>query len=73
MRQRLSAWVALRCKEAAFQRFLGVTCEAEAAAKVRALCGVTSRGEIDRDAGAAQRFHQFIRRPFINYQEHTHV
>ncbi len=76
MCQRLSAWLVLRCREATFQRFLGVTCEGDAADKVRVLCGVTSRGEIDRSPEAAQRFHELVRQPyneFYHAQEETHV
>lgn len=65
--QRLSAWVALRCKEALFQRFLRVPDEATAAHSVRAICEVKSRGEIDKNPEAARRFHQFIRLPFSQY------
>ena len=66
--QRLSTWVALRCKEAQFQRFLRVPDEQLAAHSVRAICQVKSRGDIDRDPAAQQRFHQFIRLPFLQYQ-----
>lgn len=67
--QRLSAWVALRCRESLFQRFLGVDSEEEAAQAVRGRCQVASRGEIDRNPTAAQRFHQFIRLPFVQFQQ----
>lgn len=65
--QRLSTWCALRCREEAFQRFLGVDSEPAAAQKVRTLCGVTSRSEFDRDPEAAERLHQLIRIPFCNF------
>lgn len=67
--QRLSAWLALRCKEPAFQRFLRVPDEQTAVHSVRAICEVKSRGEIDRNPTAAQRFHQFIRLPFKEFYE----
>jgi len=67
----LSRWVALRCREADFQRFLRAPDEATAAHSVRAICGVRSRGDIDRDAAAEKRFHQFIRLPFMQYQQDT--
>jgi len=67
--QRLSTWIALRCKESAFQRFLHVPDEATAAHSVRAICEVKSRGEIDSNAEAAKRFHQFIRLPFSQYMQ----
>ena len=36
--QRLSAWLALRCREELFQRFLRVPDEQTAAHSVRAIC-----------------------------------
>jgi hypothetical protein len=70
--QRLSAWLALRCKEAAFQRFLRVPDEATAITSVRAICEVKSRGEIDRNPEAQKRFHEFIRRPYSQYCQQHH-
>ena len=67
--QRLSAWLALRCREPLFQRFLRVPDEQTAAHSVRAICEVKSRGEIDKNPTAAQRFHQFIRLPFLQFQQ----
>lgn len=63
--QRLSAWLALRCKEPLFQRFLRVSDEQTAVSSVRAICEVKSRGEIDRNPTAAKRFHDFIRKPYM--------
>ncbi|WBS00252.1 hypothetical protein OU994_18190 [Pseudoduganella sp. SL102] len=65
--QRLSTWLALRCREAPFQRFLRVPDEQAAAQSVRAICAVESRGEIDRDEAAARRFHTLIRIPYANF------
>lgn len=73
--QRLSQWVALRCKEPLFRRFLNVTNEADAVDQVRTLCTVASRAEFDSDPEAAARLHQIIRHPFIEFthhQEHCH-
>jgi hypothetical protein len=67
--QRLSVWCALRCREPEFQRFLGVTNEQAAADKVRSVCGIESRAELDADAEAAQRLHDRIRKPFIEFNE----
>ena len=67
--QRLSQWLALRCKEPLFWRFLQVADEQAAVHQVRTLCGVASRSEFDRDPEAAQRFHQLIRKPYITYTE----
>ena len=63
--QRLSTWLALRCREPLFQRFLRVPDEQTAAHSVRAICEVKSRGEIDQNPTAAQRFHDFIRKPYL--------
>ncbi|MEH6435808.1 hypothetical protein [Massilia sp. DD77] len=67
--QRLSTWLALRCREPLFQRFLRVPDEQTAAHSVRAICEVKSRGEIDKNPTAAERFHQFIRLPFLQFQQ----
>jgi len=72
----LAQWVAMRCGEAAFQRWLqdtfpqqwqdahGDTPAKWAASTVRAVCGVESRAELDNDDAAAVRFHTAIRKPF---------
>ena len=72
----LAQWVAMRCGEAAFQRWLqdafpqqwqaahGDTPAKWAASTVRAVCGIESRAELDNDEAAAKRFHAVIRRPF---------
>lgn len=65
--QRISQWLALRCKEAQFQRFLRVPDEATAVSSVRAICEVRSRGEIDHNDYAKKRFHDFIRLPYIQF------
>lgn len=68
-RQLLSRWVAMRCREPMFQRFLRVPDEQTAAHSVRAICGVKSRGDIDRDPEAEKRFHQFVRLPYLECQQ----
>jgi len=72
----LAQWVAMRCGEAAFQRWLQDTFPAQwqdahgdtpakwAASTVRAVCGIDSRAELDNDDAAAVRFHAAIRKPF---------
>ena len=67
MTKRLSTWLALRCREAQFQRFLRVPNEQLAVTSVRAICEVKSRSEIDRDPAAQRRFHDFIRRPYLAF------
>lgn len=68
--QRLSTWVALRCKEEPFRRFLGAQDEVTAAATVRAICNVKSRSELDRDPAAAHAFHRHIRLPYADFTHH---
>jgi hypothetical protein len=65
--QRLSTWLALRCKESMFQAFIGAYDELEATSAVRALCGVESRRELDTDPTAAERCHSLIRKPYNAY------
>jgi hypothetical protein len=64
---RLSAWVALRCKDPLFQRFLGVADEPAAINTVRTKCGVKSRAEFDKDPAAKARFDEIIRHPFTQF------
>lgn len=64
---RLSAWVALRCKEPLFQRFLGVDNAKAAADTVRRKCGLKSRAEIDKDPAAKARFDEIIRFPYNDF------
>jgi hypothetical protein len=61
-------WTAMRCREAAFQRFLGVDSNEAAAARVRELCEVGSRAELDRDPAAQARWDERIRRAYLNHQ-----
>lgn len=71
--QRLSQWVALRCREPLFWKFLGVSSNEAAAARVRELCEVGSRAELDRDTAAQARWDVRIRRAYLNYQKHNHT
>jgi hypothetical protein len=47
---------ALRCRAAAFQKFIGAGDSQTAAAAVRRECGVDSRAQFDRDNEAAKRW-----------------
>ena len=67
--QRLSQWVALRCKDPLFWRFLKVKDEPSAIHQVRTLCDVKSRSEFDWNADAEARLHQIIRKPFIDFTQ----
>jgi hypothetical protein len=66
---RLSAWVALRCKEESFRKWLRVPDEQTAITAVRAICEVKSRSEIDTNPAAEKRFHDFIRLPYLRYTQ----
>lgn len=41
----------------------------EAAEFIRVVCGVDSRRKLAEDAGAAESFHRFIRRPYLDWRE----
>jgi hypothetical protein len=62
-------WTVLQCKQQDFQRFLGVDGEQAAARRVKELCEVDTRAQLDRDAAAAARWDERIRRAFLNYQK----
>ena len=70
----LARWLALRCKERPFQiwaerqiSFRGAGGELNSAALVRYLCGVQSRGDIDGNAHAEERFHRQVREPYAEW------
>lgn len=44
----------------------------DAAAFIRAACDIESRRQLEDDAGAAQRFHNFLRRPFVEWRSLQH-
>lgn len=66
---RPTAWTAQRCREAAFQRFLGVDSEEAAAEAVRVRCDIQTRAELDRDPAAAARWDERVRRAYLKYQQ----
>jgi len=39
---------------------------------IRTVCEITSRRELATDAQAQQRFHQFLRRPFVAWRDQQH-
>lgn len=59
----LARTAALLCGNPDFQVHIGVTGANAAAEYVRRVCGVSSRRDLDRNAQAAQRFHE-LRRKF---------
>lgn len=65
--QRACLWTVLRCKEQEFQQFLGVDGEEAAARRVKEVCGIKSRSQLDSDAAAQARWNERIRRA---YQQH---
>jgi hypothetical protein len=66
--QRAFLWTILRCREQEFQRFLGVDGETAAARRVKEVCEIGSRAELDRDAAAQARWDERIRRAYLKYQ-----
>jgi hypothetical protein len=61
-------WTAMRCREPDFQRFLGVDGEKAAADRVKQLCEVSTRAQLDRDPAAQARWDERIRRAYLKYQ-----
>ena len=62
-------WTVLHCKQQDFQRFLDVDGEEAAARRVKELCEIGSRAELDRDAAAQARWDERIRRAYLKYQQ----
>ena len=56
------------CADRAFQKWIFVDTEAQAAEKVRAFCKVDSRRLLDHDPEAAQLFHDIFRGPYMRNQ-----
>ena len=67
--QRPCLWTVLQCKQQDFQRFLGVNGEKAAAQRVKELCEIGSRAELDRDQAAQARWDERIRRAYLKYQQ----
>ena len=65
--RRLSLAAALRCKDRVFQHFMQAQTEQEAADKLRRICMIKSRADLDKDPDAAQRYHRLIGMPFSNF------
>ena len=61
-------WTVQRCREQAFQQFLGVDGEQAAASRVKELCEVGSRAELDRDPAAEARWNERIRKVYLRFQ-----
>jgi len=63
-------WTVQRCREQAFQQFMGVDSEQAAADAVRERCAIETRAQLDRDPAAKQRWDERVRRPYLKYQQH---
>lgn len=67
---------AILCRDPKFRQWLVHDTEHEAgdadeaAEVVRLVCGIDSRRELDTNPTAAERFHEHIRKPFIEWREH---
>jgi len=57
------------CQNADFLEWGNFSNESIAAEWVREMCGVDSRADIDHDIEAAARFHERVRKPFIEWKE----
>jgi hypothetical protein len=68
-KQSLAQVAGMLCTLPEFWKHLRVSGEQEAAAHVRAACGVRSRAELDTNAYAAELFHERVRRPFAMTRE----
>jgi len=51
-----------------FQRFIEVSNADEAAERIRGLCRIESRAQLDNDPDASAEFHRVIRGPWLKYR-----
>lgn len=64
------------CRDPQFHAWLAATTDlikprdGQAKAFILRVCGVKSRNDLDRDPAAAQRFHELVRKPFLEWKEH---
>ncbi|QEA10874.1 hypothetical protein [Bordetella phage vB_BbrS_PHB09] len=74
----LARLAGMLCQQALFQRWVsvvagpapqGVSAQDHAAEFVRLRCRVDTRAQLDHDARAAWRFHQWVRRPYRMWAE----
>lgn len=64
-----SRWLGIECQNAAFMFWLNVGSAGEAAETVRAICGVSSRKDIAKDAKAMAKFMDQIYNPFRRHMQ----
>lgn len=65
-------WTVLQCKQRDFQEFLGVNDEEAAAHRVKELCEIDTRAQLDRDPAAQARWDERIRRAYLKHQQQKH-
>lgn len=65
----LARLAGILCENPLFHKWLGVTGDEFAAKRVRVICEVASRAELDHCEEAAERFHDLIRKPFLEWKE----
>lgn len=64
------------CRDPEFHRWLSETAglpkprDGQAKAFILRQCQVESRNDLDTDPDAAQRFHDLVRKPFLEWKEH---
>lgn len=63
-------WTVLQCKEQDFQRFLGVDSEEAAVQRVKEVCRIRTRKQLDHEPAAQALWNEEIRRPFLQFQQH---
>lgn len=74
--QSLARLSAILCRDPVFRQWLVHDTDfnpgdaAEAAEVVRVVCGIDSRRELDTNPTAAERFHEHLRKPFIEWRDH---
>lgn len=56
------------CQNPQFQEWCEVESAEAAAEWVRRTCDIESRSELDHDTGAANKFHQLVRLPFLDWR-----
>lgn len=63
----LAKWAALRATEPRFQEWLDVHSEEAATRRIRVICGIVSRAELDNNPVAEQIFKRQIMEPWSAY------
>lgn len=63
----LAKWAAIRATEARFQEWLDVHSEEAATKRIKSICGIVSRTELDNDPAAQRCFKRQIMDPWRAY------